>query len=78
MITKRLAAIGRNKPIGPDFVPGEILKLGGEAMIPYPARLLDITISNATIPSDWKSAIVFPIYKAVIRSLITNFSHKTV
>jgi hypothetical protein len=60
---KKLAALGKNKSVGPDSVSGEILKLGGEAMIPYLARLLDITINNTTIPSDWKKAIVVPIYK---------------
>jgi hypothetical protein len=64
-IRKRLATIGKNKSIGPGGVSGEILKLGGEAMIPYLAQLLDITINNATIPSDWKRAIVVPIYKGV-------------
>jgi hypothetical protein len=58
VIRKRLAAIRRNKSIGPDGIPGEVLKLGGEAMIPYLARLLEMTINNATIPSDWKVAIV--------------------
>jgi hypothetical protein len=29
----------------------------------YLARLLDITINNATIPSDWKKTIVVSIYK---------------
>jgi hypothetical protein len=29
-------------------------KMGGEAMIPYLARLLDITINNGTLPADWK------------------------
>jgi len=66
MIRKRLAAIRRNKSMGPDGVPGEILKLGMEAMIPYHARLLDITISNAAIPSDWKRTMVVPIYKGEI------------
>jgi hypothetical protein len=46
--------LGENKSVGPDGVSGEILKLGGEAMIPYLARLLDVTINNATLPSDWK------------------------
>jgi hypothetical protein len=50
----RLAAIGRNKSIGPDGIPGDLLKLGGEAMIPYLERLLEITIKIVTIPSDWK------------------------
>jgi hypothetical protein len=56
-----LAAIGRNKSIGPDKVSGQILKLDGEAMIPYIARLFDITVINATIPNDWKQAIVIPV-----------------
>jgi hypothetical protein len=39
IIRKKLAAIGKNKSVGPASVSGEILKLGGEAMIPYLARL---------------------------------------
>jgi hypothetical protein len=73
-IRKLLAAIWRNKSIGPDGTPGEILKVGGEAMIPYLEQLLDIMINNATIPSDWKKAIVVPIYKGQNRSVVTNYS----
>jgi hypothetical protein len=35
IIRKRLAAIRRNKPTGPDGIPWEILKLGGVAIILY-------------------------------------------
>ena len=52
IVRKRLAKFGRNKSVGPDGVPGEILKLGGEAMTPFLARLLEISLNNATIPSD--------------------------
>ena len=31
---KGLSTIGRKKSVGPDGIPGEILNLGGEAMIP--------------------------------------------
>jgi len=55
-----------------DGVPGEILKLGMEAMIPYLARLVDI-ISDAAIPSDWKRATVVPIYTRGNRSALTNY-----
>ena len=72
VITKRLAKIGRNKSVGPDGVPGEILKLGGEAMTPYLATLLEISLNNATIPRDWKIATVAPIYKAGDRSAVSN------
>jgi hypothetical protein len=67
-----LAAIVKNKSVVPD-VSGQILKLGGEAMISYFARLLDITVINATIPSDWKKAIVLPIYKGDDLSLVSNY-----
>jgi hypothetical protein len=50
--------LGRNKSVGPDGFPGEILKLGGEDMTPYLARLQEISLNNATIPSDWKIAII--------------------
>jgi len=62
-ILRRIKAIGKNKSVGPDRVSGEILKLGGEAMIPYLARQLDITINNGTLSCDWKKATAIPIYK---------------
>jgi hypothetical protein len=35
-------------------------------MIPYLARLLEITMNNNVIPDDWKKAKVFPVYKGGI------------
>jgi hypothetical protein len=46
-------AVKRNKAIGPDSIPEEILKLGMEAMNSYLAQLMDIMINNAAIPGDW-------------------------
>jgi hypothetical protein len=70
-----LEKTGRKKSVGPDCIPGEILKMGGEALIPYLARLLDITITKDTIPRDWRKAIVVPIYKggAIVHSVIQNY-----
>jgi hypothetical protein len=42
-------------------------------MIPYLARLLDITMNNSYIPGDWKNAIVVPIYKGGDQSVIGNY-----
>jgi hypothetical protein len=64
--------IGRNKLVGPEGIPGAILEMGGEAMIPYMAPLLDITINNGTIPRDWKKAIVVTINKGGDRSVVKN------
>jgi hypothetical protein len=54
IIRKRLSAFRRKKSVRPDGIPGVIIKLGGEAMIPYLARLLDITMNKRSIPGDWK------------------------
>ena len=67
IIRERLSVIGRKKSVRPVGIPGEILKLGGEAMIPYLARLLDITMNNNAIPGNWKKDIVVPIYKGADR-----------
>jgi len=72
-IRRRIKAMGKNKSVGPDRVCGEILKLGGEAMIPYVARLLDITMNDGTLPGDWKRPMVIAIHKGCDRSLVTNY-----
>jgi hypothetical protein len=56
----------KHKSIGRDGISGEILKLGGEAMILYLAQLRDIKMNNITLPADWKKAIVVPVHKGVI------------
>jgi len=43
------------KSVGTDGVPGEILKLVGEAMTPYLPRLLEVSVNNAIIPCGWKN-----------------------
>jgi hypothetical protein len=72
-IRGRVRALGKNKSVGTDRIPGEMLKMGGEAMIPYLARLLEITMNNGSLPGDWKTATVVPIHKGGDRSLVTNY-----
>jgi hypothetical protein len=62
-IRRRIRAIGKNKSVGPDCVSGEILKMGGEAMISYLARLLEITMNNGTLPGGWRRTTLVPIHK---------------
>ena len=59
--------IRRNKSVGPDSIPGAILKMGGEAMILYLAWLLDITINNGTIPSGRKPLLFLFTKEAIAR-----------
>ena len=66
IIRKKVAATRKNKSIRPDGVSGEILKLSGEAMTPYLARLLDITMNNGTLQAVWKRPMEVPVHKGVI------------
>jgi hypothetical protein len=68
-----LATTGKNKSVGPTSISGEILKLGGEAMNPYIAQFLDITVNNAALQSGWRKTIVFLIYRGGDRSLVSNY-----
>jgi len=47
--------------------------MGREAMIPYLARVLGVTINNGTIPRDWEKATVVPIHKRGGRSVVKNY-----
>lgn len=73
MVRERITKLKNHKSRGPDEIPTEILKLGGEAMIPYIIRLINISINNATLPHDWKSAIVVPIYKSGDKTKVENY-----
>jgi len=42
-------------------------------MTPYLARLLEISLNNATIPSNWKKATVVPIHKEGDQLGVTNY-----
>ena len=72
-IRRRVRALGKNKSVGPDRISGDILKLGGEAMVSYLARLLDTTMNNGSLPEDWKRATVIPVHKGGDRSLVANY-----
>jgi len=65
-INRRIRATGRNKSVGTDRIPGKILKMYGEAMIPYLARLREITMNSGVLPGDWRRATVVPVHKGVI------------
>jgi hypothetical protein len=61
IIRKRVAAIGKKQIRRARRYFWRNPKTGWEAMIPYLARLLDIT-NNDTLPADWKMAIVVPVH----------------
>jgi len=66
MIRMRLAAIRRNKSMGPDGVPGEILKLGVEVMNPYLVRLWTNQLAMLLFQVTGKEPWCFPFTRVEI------------
>ena len=54
LFEKKIRKNWEKKSVDTDRIPGDILKLAGEAMNPYVARTLKISLNNAKIPRDWK------------------------
>jgi hypothetical protein len=73
-IRKRLAKIERNKSIGPDGVPGEILKLSGEARTPYIARQLEISLKMLPSQVTGKKPQWFLFTKVLIHRQAQNIA----
>jgi len=42
-------------------------------MIPYLAQLLDITMNNGSLPTEWKRTTVLPVHKGGNGSLVANY-----
>jgi len=72
-IRKRLTKIRRKKSVGSDGFPAEIMKLGGETMTPYLSTFREISLNNATIPSEWKRATVVHIHKGGDRWAVSEY-----
>ena len=70
IIRKLLSTIRKKNSVGPDGIPGEILKLVGESMIPYLARLLDITMNNNAIPGDLDEGYIVS-HLQTVRSIVS-------
>ena len=47
--------------------------MGGEAITPHITGLLEISLNNATIPSNREKATVVPIYKGGDRSALSKY-----
>ena len=72
-VLKLLKVIKPHKATGPDNIPGRLLKEATEELAPGLAHLFQISIHNGTIPLDWKSALVTPVFKKGDQSSPSNY-----
>lgn len=58
---------------GPDDIPNIFLRRYAEALAPFITRIFQMSLSSATLPSDWLSARVVPVLKKGDATLVTNY-----
>ena len=60
-VCKQLQAVNIKKSSGLTGLPSHLLKEGAEALAEPLSLLMNRTINEGTIPSEWKHAVVTPI-----------------
>ena len=58
-----LKRMGRDKVVGPDQIPIFVWLCLGEDGVQWLTKLFNIIVESSTMPEEWRSSIVIPIYK---------------
>jgi len=62
-VVKLLNGLNRHKATGPDQVPARILKETANEVAPAMTMLIQVSLMQGQIPSDWSEALVTPLFK---------------
>lgn len=62
-LEKALRLTKNNKAAGPDLIPVETLKAGGEPLKKLILELLNLAWRTSTVPDEWNQSIICPIFK---------------
>ena len=65
--------ININKATGPDDIPGHLLKICALELHEVFTILFQSSLDQGTIPNDWKSAQIFPLFKKGDKSSAENY-----
>ena len=72
-ILKLLKGLDISKASGPDQIPNKILRELAIHLAPVLTSLFNQSLLSETLPSDWKTANVTPVFKKGNRSLASNY-----
>ena len=70
---KLLKGLDISKASGPDQIPNKILRELAIHLAPVLTSLFNQSLLSETLPSDWKTANVTPVFKKGNRSLASNY-----
>ena len=72
-VEKILAGLNPSKVAGPDGLPSRILKLLAPQFAPVLTFIFNQSLQTGTLPMDWKTANITPIYKKGDRAEAKNY-----
>ena len=72
-ILKLLKGLDISKASGPDQIPNKILRELAIHLAPVLTSLFNQSLLSETLPSDWKTANITPVFKKSNRSLASNY-----
>ena len=72
-VFKELCALNPTKSTGLDGIPARFLRDGAIALKDHLAHIINLSISSSSVPQDFKTARVKPLYKKKDRSEVGNY-----
>jgi exonuclease III len=63
----------KNKAAGPDLIPYEVLKAGGQTIYSKLAFIYNRILSTAEVPQAWRQCNIFPIFKRGSQLQVKNY-----
>lgn len=72
-VAKLLRNLNPHKAAGPDNITPTILKEAADELAPALTLLFQKSLHQRTTPSDWKNALITPLYKKGDRSKASNY-----
>jgi len=64
-VSKAVQGLKNNKAFGPDGIPGEIFKYGGQYLLHRLHRFILLTWNSKQLPQQWKDANIITIFKRI-------------
>ena len=72
-VTRLITSLKTKTASGPDGISSQMLKGVASSISNYLSSLFNLSLSLGTVPFDWKSSIITPVFKAGDPKLATNY-----
>ena len=72
-IIRIIRKVARGKAPGPDGISSDLIKIAIATIVPYLELMFQISLDSGKLPTEWREAIVIPIFKGGQRCVCKNY-----